>query len=126
MSAIITPRTMESYGGTFTEGATRIVSTRLLGLPEDIPPDQDATITPAAVTGAAVVGGTVTASALASPVAVVGASVIGATASVPDQLPTTPTGVGSTALRPTEADLFWTGSTDDVGVVGYEIVVTPL
>ena len=35
--------------------------------------------------------------------------------------PTTPTGLAATAVGPSEVDLTWSPSTDDVGVAGYEI-----
>lgn len=37
--------------------------------------------------------------------------------------PTVPTGLGTTAIGPTSADLSWTASTDAVGVTGYDIQV---
>lgn len=38
--------------------------------------------------------------------------------------PGVPTGLAVTAVGPTTADLTWNPSTDDVGVTGYEVVVT--
>jgi hypothetical protein len=63
----------------------------------------------------AVQGGAVAAPATVAAVASVG---------VPDMPPTTPTGLTSTAIRATEADLTWNASTDDTAVAFYEVVIT--
>jgi chitodextrinase len=50
------------------------------------------------------------------------ATVSGTTAACPDTgPPTAPSGLSATAVTSTRVDLSWTGSTDDVGVTGYQI-----
>ncbi len=53
------------------------------------------------------------------------AASIGGAAQSQDLPPTTPTGLTSSDIRPTEVDLTWMASTDDVGISRYEIVIRP-
>jgi hypothetical protein len=112
--------------GQVSAAASPATLTRTVTVPAPSPSASATAATAGFTRPAPTIGGTGQGGATVAVAAVTGTATVAATATGGDFPPTAPTGLTSTAVRATEVDLVWNPSTDDVAVIGYEVVLYPL